>query len=197
VIIAVTGSIGSGKSNVGRRLAMLMQAEHCDVDHICRELMAKGGEGWQRVITTWGLRFQADDGSLDRVKLREAIFTEPSIRLELENILHPLVHEHLHDLISRCKKNGKALVAEIPLLFETGWQDEFDTVVTVSATRSQCIDRVMTRDKVSRDQAIKALDAQMDMDEKIRHSDYVIDNSGSEEKTHLQVEALSLDLLRK
>jgi len=195
VIIAVTGSIGSGKSNVARSLARLMQAEHCDTDYICREMMEKEGEGWRRVIATWGQRFQADDDSIDRPKLREAIFNESSVRQELENILHPMVHKHLNDLMSRCKKSGKSLVAEIPLLFETGWQDEFDTVVTVSATRSQCVDRVMKRDRVSRKQANRILDAQMDMEEKIRRADYAIDNSGSEEKTHLQVEALFLDLL--
>lgn len=197
MIIAVTGSIGSGKSGVARELASLLQAKYCDTDSFCRRVMGKGEEGWRRAKAVWGRRFLAADGSIDRAGLREAVFNEPSVRLELEGILHPMVHEYLSDLISRCKSSGQNLVVEVPLLFETGWQDEFDTVVTVYATRSQCIDRVMKRDKVSEEQAMKVLDAQMDVQEKVRLSDYVIDNSGSEEKTHLQVEALSLDFAGK
>lgn len=197
VIIAVTGSIGSGKSIVARELASLMDAEHCDTDLICREMMEKGQEGRRQVVALWGRRFLNDDDSIDRTKLREAIFNDSSIRQGLEEILHPLVREYLHGLIQSCRQTGKPLVIEIPLLFETGWQDEFDVTVNVSAQNHQCIDRVMKRDMVTREQAVKALEAQMDMEEKNRRSHYVIDNSGSMEKTLFQVAALKSDLQRK
>jgi dephospho-CoA kinase len=195
VIIAVTGTIGSGKSVVADHLASLLQAEHCDADELCRELMEKDKAGWQQVVARWGDRFLDGSRSIDRVKLREAVFSHTDVRQELEAILHPLVYSHITVMKEKCQENDTALVVEIPLLFETGRQEDFEYVVTVYARPECCIERVMARDSVSREQAMKALDAQMDIDTKVRGSHYVIDNSASPAQTRTQVEDLGRKLL--
>ncbi len=175
---------------VARYLALLLQAEHCDADALCRQLLEKEHAGWQQVVARWGGVFLNGDRSIDRVKLREAVFNDTAVRKELEAILHPLVYSHITAIKEKCRQNDTAFVVEIPLLFETGRQEDFDYVVTVFARPERCIERVMARDTVSREQATKALDAQMDIDTKVKGSHYVIDNSASQAQTRIQVEDL-------
>lgn len=194
MIVAITGCIGSGKSFVARHLATLLQAEHCDTDQVCRRLLEKDEAGWRGVVEHWQKRFVDDNGTIDRVKLRRQVFDDIEVRETLERILHPLVRQYLHELEGRCRQEDTSLVVEIPLLFETAWQDHFEKIVTVAAQPEQCLERVVARDKVSREQARKALEAQMDIAEKMRRSHYVIDNSRTIAETTLQVEELSRKL---
>ncbi len=193
--IAVTGSIGSGKSVVARELAVRMGAKYCNADLVCRELLEKDAPGWKQFVLRWQSSYLDAEGHIDRAALRRAIFADDRLRRELENILHPLVRQHLQDLMGQCRRQGKHLVAEIPLLFESGWQQEFDRVVTVYAEPETCIRRVMARDVVPRRQVEQALSAQMDIDEKAEAADYVVDNSQSLERTLLAVDALAEELL--
>ena len=190
MIVAVTGTIGSGKSVVANHLASLLRAEHSDADELCRELMKKERAGWQQVVARWGDWFLDADRSIDRVKLREAVFNDTDVRKDLEAILHPLVYSYITAMKEECRKNDTTLVVEIPLLFETGRQHDFEYVVTVYARPECCIERVMVRDSVSREQANKALGVQMDIDIKVKGSHYVIDNSSSHAETLTQVEDL-------
>ena|GEM_PF-73211 len=243
MIIAITGSIGSGKSGVARYLAAISKAEHCDTDVLCRDLLEKGQPGWRSVVEKWGNRFVEGDGSIDRSSLRIAIFEDERLRRELENMLHPHVQKavnHLYEKILgqeqmatfkngpflqslRCarkfyprninymspvkfphaprpwRKNlifqgSQMLIVEIPLLFEVGWQDDFDCVVTVFAEREVCVQRVMARDAVTAEQAEKVYDSQMDIHEKMNRSDCIVDNSASLENMQRQVEDLFRDL---
>lgn len=164
--IAVTGSIGSGKSLVAKQLVSLLGAVHCDTDEICRQLMQKGEAGWEKSIEKWGRRFLDRDGSIDRKALRRAVFNDEKVRRDLEAILHPLARQHVERLKSTVVREQKDLVVEVPLLFETGWQDDFDRVITVAADPETCLHRVMKRDDVDMEQALKALAAQMSIEEK-------------------------------
>jgi dephospho-CoA kinase len=194
--VAVTGTIGSGKSVVAHYLASLLQAEYCDADLLCRDLMKKHKPGWQQVRAQWKDRFLTDGESIDRVKLREAVFHDTGVRKKLEAILHPLVYTAIQEKVAGCVAQGKNFVVEIPLLFETNKQKEFEHVVTVFARPESCVERIMLRDSVSRKQALKALESQMDIDTKVKGSDFVIDNSASLAETKRQVEDLSRLLLK-
>ncbi|HKJ65543.1 MAG TPA: dephospho-CoA kinase, partial [Desulfopila sp.] len=135
------------------------------------------------------------EGNIDRIALRRVIFADDQLRSELESILHPLVRQRLLELMSQCRRQQKNLVAEIPLLFESGWQHEFDHVVTVYAGPEISIRRVMARDGVSRQQVKQALAVQMNIDEKAKNSDYVIDNNYTLEHTLIAVDAVLGNLL--
>jgi dephospho-CoA kinase len=197
LIIAITGNVGSGKSMVASYLAEISGAMHCDTDRVCRDLLEKDKPGWIEVKKVWGNHFLNNDGSIDRKRLRTAVFEDTTTRRELENILHPLVQDYVIDLIDSCRNSQTLLIVEVPLLFEVGWQHRFDFVVTVIAEQRDVVERVVLRDTVSPSHVEKILNSQMDLADKAQCSDFVIDNSGSIENTYAQVDLLKEQIISK
>ncbi len=189
MLIGVTGAIGSGKSLVASLLGELLPAPVYSSDEICRQLLEKGETGYFQFVGTWGHRFLKDSGEIDRVLLRTAVFADDDIRHKLETILHPLVRLTLLDL-KRNKPSQTIQIAEVPLLFESGWQADFDGVICVAAEREAILRRVVARDAVKRAEVEKILDLQMDPALKAQKSDWVVDNSGTAAQTRNQVERL-------
>lgn len=192
--IAVTGTIGAGKSFVAVNLAKTLECIHCDSDEVCRRLLLKGEAGWQEVKKKWGKRYLHKDESINREALRKAIFNNSNLREDLENILHPLVRQHVDSLREVAERTGEDLVVEIPLLFESGWQDDFDCVINVFVEPEVCLARVTERDSTSIEEVRKIINVQMDGREKSRLADYVIDNSGEKSKTFDQINDIVLIL---
>lgn len=192
--IAITGTVGSGKSGVAAILAGLMRIECVDTDFLCRQLLQPGQPGWCDLKERWSGRFFAADGNLDRIALREAVFTEPEVRTGLEDILHPRVREIVAEYRRDAAAKGKHLLVEVPLLFETGWNSDFDHVVAVYAPASCCLARTTRRDNVSRYQVESILALQLSAGEKAERADSVIDNSGIWAATVLQVSLLARNL---
>lgn len=184
--IAVTGNIGSGKSGVTSLISGLLCVDAVDADDICRELLLPGNQGCIELESRWGDRFFTVPGELDRGLLRQAVFSTPQIREELENILHPLVQERFRQLMFETEKKGGHLIAEIPLLFEVGWAERFDRIITVYAPEGVCRLRTTQRDGVSAAHVDSILALQMDPELKAEKGDYVIDNSGTWSATILQ-----------
>jgi dephospho-CoA kinase len=187
MIIAVTGGIATGKSTVSRLLGRCLGADVLDADLLCRDLLIKGNPGWQDVQQVWGERFMNPQGEIDRILLRNTIFEDGKIRRELEQILHPLVRAEINSAAHRKKMAGEALLVEVPLLFEVGWQEDFDWTVTVFASADCCMQRIVSRDKVTEEDAGRILSAQMPSVCKAFLADSVIDNSGFFLHTCLQV----------
>jgi len=177
--IAVTGGMGSGKSMVCKALAEMTGAMAVSADSICRDLLAVGSPGWQAMQKEFSAAYFSDDGQVDRPVLRKAIFSDPAVREKLDALLHPLVRDELFVLFKAAEKKGVDLVAEIPLLFEKGWQTDFDYTIVVFAVDDICVERVMERDLVSKEDAEKSISSQMPLADKIDLGDAVIDNSGS------------------
>lgn len=163
---------------MAKYLVKLAKANHCDTDRYCKEMLKHGQPGWQGVVRKWGQRFLDENENIDRILLRKMIFAHSYVRSDLEQILHPLVKNHVHSL-KTAEKSTNLLVVEVPLLFEVCWQDEFDKVLTVCATKDQCLQRVMVRDNVTEQEALQAMEAQLPIEEKVKLSHYVVDNSGS------------------
>lgn len=185
--IAITGGIATGKSTISRLLGKCLGGEVVDADQLCRDLLVKGQPGWQGMHQAWGDRFMDPCGQIDWILLRNTIFADTTVRRELEQILHPLVRIEITALAQRKKLGGEALLVEVPLLFEVGWQGDFDWVVSIFATKNRCIQRIVARDKVSVEDAGKILAAQMPLFCKAFLADSVIDNSGVFPFTCLQV----------
>ncbi len=185
--IAVTGGIATGKSTVARLLAKCLGFEDVDADKVCRDLLVKGRPGWQGVRQVWGERFMNSEGEIDRVLLRKAVFADKTIRIELERIIHPLARAEIARYEKRLEKSKKNLLVEVPLLFEVGWQEDFDWVVTIYATEKRCLQRIVLRDNVTLEDAGRVLAAQMPLSCKALLADSVIDNSGYLAATCLQV----------
>lgn len=194
--IAITGTVSSGKSKVAAMLAAAMQIESVDSDLLCRQMLQPGLPCWRELQERWNGRFFDTAGILDRISLREAVFSEPDVREALENILHPRVREAVAARRQKAALMANHLLVEVPLLFETGWNGDFDHVVTVYAPAALSVARTVLRDKVSAAQAESILALQLSADEKAERADSVIDNSGTWAATAVQVSLLARKLQR-
>ncbi len=192
--ICVTGGIGSGKSRVCEALAGLLSASVVSADALCRDLLVVHGKGWREARSFLGGEFFSSDGEIDRPRLRKALFSDPILRKRLDDVLHPLVRDELRLAAGVAHRQQRVLLSEVPLLFEKGWQGDFDWTVLVFADEESCVRRVMLRDHVSEKDARLALAAQMPLQDKIRLADSVVDNSFSFDETLQQLNQLSQEM---
>lgn len=176
--IGVTGGMGAGKSMVARALAEQLGAMSVSADSICRDLLAVGKPGYLQMREDFSANFFSADGLINRAFLRKVIFSDKAQRAKLDDILHPLVRKELLELREVVQAKGMVLVAEVPLLFEKGWQGDYDRTLVVFADDEICVSRIMRRDHVSREDAQTSISSQMSLAEKCQLGDWVIDNSG-------------------
>jgi dephospho-CoA kinase len=189
-VFGLTGNIGSGKSTVA---AMLREAgiPVLDADRISRDVTAPGGRAYDAVVQAFGRGIVRDDGSIDRKRLGEIVFSDPRRRSQLEAITHPAILEAIKEALSGIGREGhRAAVVEATLIHESGRKGLFEAVISVTCDRETAISRLAARGGMSRSQAEARLRAQMDAVRKADASDYVIDNSGDLEETRKQVVAL-------
>jgi dephospho-CoA kinase len=179
VKIAITGGYGSGKSSVSRLITMYLGATLFDADGICKELLQPGEEGYTKLINEFGARFISREGYVDRALLRDVTFTDETIKARLEGILHPLVRKRLHLQGIEAADHSSFLVAEVPLLYEVGWQGDFDTTVLVRVDYETSVSRVTSRDNIQREEASRIIDLQLPMTCKEPLADYIIDNGST------------------
>lgn len=184
--LALTGSIGMGKSTVA---AMFAEAgiPTFDADAAVRALQGPGG----RLVPQIESRFPGTtrDGAVDREALSSAVLGDPDELAALEAIVHPAVH---HERTRFIVENGDApaLLFDIPLLFETGGDAAFDKIIVVSATSELQRERVLARPGMSTEKFEQILARQMPDSEKRKRADFVVDTSGSLEETRAQVDAI-------
>jgi len=181
MLIGLTGSLGSGKSTVLKEFREL-GALTISADDIVHQVLERT-DVKKEIARIFGTGvFSGPD--IDRRRLAARVFSSDAQRHKLEEILHPLVYERVMEFYKG--HPGSIVVAEIPLLFESGKKDDFDMVVLVVCPRDQAIKRLEERG-LTKDEAEKRLRVQMPVEEKARLSDFVIDNSGSWEDTSEQV----------
>lgn len=142
--VGLTGGIGSGKSTVARMLAGL-GAHVVDTDAISRSLTASGGAALAAVAADFGAQMIGADGALDRQRMRELVFSDPSARLRLEAILHPRIGEQTR-LAAGQARPGQTVVFDVPLLTESGrWRQQVQRVLVVDCDEVTQVQRVMAR----------------------------------------------------
>ncbi len=189
--IAVTGGMGSGKSTVSRILANSFDADLINGDELCREQLCQGTEAMEQLEQLFGNRFIAADGSLNRTALRQSVFNDQYVKQSLESILHPIVRKQVFDLYQSQPEVNKNMVVEVPLLFEVGWQNDFDCSVVVRVSEQISVKRVTARDRSSAADVRRVIATQMPIEEKVSLADYTIDNSGTMASTMQQIGWLS------
>ena len=185
--IAVTGGLGSGKSTASKILAAAISADHLDTDDLCRQQMQPGSAGFEMFSQMFGVRFLHGDGSLNRQLLRQTVFADSEVRKGLESILHPLVRRQVTEHYVTCCAAGKNLVVEVPLLFEVGWQHDFNVWVVVYVREDLCFKRVAIRDGAGAEEIRRVWAAQISPQEKLKLAHFVIDNSGTFVSTVQQI----------
>jgi dephospho-CoA kinase len=192
---ALTGGIATGKSYVRTRLAA-HGIPTLDTDVLARDAVAPGTSGLAAVAGRFGTDVLLPDGSLDRRALGVVVFADPQARADLEAIVHPRVREATGTWLDRLASAGESLaVVDIPLLFETGRDRDFDRVIVTSCPRSQQVARVVERDGLTAVQAEARIEAQLPTDAKVQRADFVIDTGGTFGDTNRQVDRVVEKLL--
>ena len=186
--IGLTGGIASGKSTVARELERL-GAVIIDADVLARDVVALGTEGLKAVVARFGDAVLAADGSLDRRALAGIVFADLQARADLNAIIHPRVRERAAELEAAAPA-GAVVVHVIPLLVETGQQDDFDAVVVVDTTVEEQLRRLTRRDSLTQTEAEQRVAAQASREERLDAATHVIDSSGPVRETMRQVDEL-------
>ena len=183
ITLALTGSIGMGKSTVA---AMFAEAgiPTFDADAVVRDLQGPGG----RLVPLIEARFPGTtrDGAVDREALSATVLSDRDELAALEAIVHPAVHhERTRFIVDH--GDAPALLFDIPLLFETGGDEAFDKVIVVSATRELQRERVLSRPGMSEGKLAQILSRQIPDEEKRQRADFLVDTSGTMDQTRAQV----------
>ncbi len=173
--IVITGSIGCGKSSVCR-LLQKRGYEVIDADTIGKKIFGGLGEELKAIFGNEII----ENGEISRNLLGKIVFEDKSKREKLEAIMHPKIKEAIFSEMKELEKRGKIYFVDIPLFFETQNYTELSPVAVVYAPRELQISRVVARGGVSRQDAVKRVDSQMDIDKKVKMADLVIDNSGEQ-----------------
>jgi dephospho-CoA kinase len=184
--LGITGNFASGKGTVCSFFQEL-GAIVIDTDIIARDIVSPGSDCLKKIIHAFGDSFVDSSGNLRRRELAIEAFSSNEKTAILNEILHPAIKSKVEELTS---DSGKIYVINTPLLFESGFDDIMDVIITVSSDQESLISRGMHRDKISAEEIKKRLSHQFSLKEKEKRSDYVIDNSGDLENTKKQVVAI-------
>jgi len=183
-VIGLTGGIGSGKSLAAEYFADL-GAIVIDADQLARAAIERGSKGFDEVVAMFGDSI-LKDGEIDRRALGELVFRDPTKKAALEAIIHPWVRSEFEAAVLSLSGN-QTLIYEIPLLFETGSANRFESVITVEAPMDKRIERLREKGlHLSESQARIA--AQASREERVSIADFVIENNGSKDDLLRQVE---------
>jgi dephospho-CoA kinase len=206
--VGLTGGIGSGKSEVARRL-VARGAVLIDADVAAREVVVPGSRGLSQIVAAFGENVLSPDGSLDRARLGEIVFGDPGLRAKLNAIVHPLVREWM-DAAERTAaqaaertaaqgsgRRGPIVVHDVPLLAESRGKGGFDLVIVVDVPPGLQVDRLVSQRGMTPDQARARMNAQASREQRLEIADIVIDNSGSLDDLDHRVAGVWAELERR
>jgi dephospho-CoA kinase len=194
LFVGLTGNYGMGKSTV---LPMFRKlgANTLDTDSIVESLLTEN-KVLKKVRKLLGERVFNKNGSLNKKRVADLVFTNDALRHSLETILHPLVFERLNLLLNKISSKDKIVIIEVPLLYERGYKERFDRSVTVYTKEKTALTR-LEKDGIKREDVILRLKSQFPIKEKVKQSDFVIDNNGTIEETMAQVKMIYKKLLQE
>ena len=189
-VIGLTGGIASGKSTISN-IFKEVGWPVIDADQTARQVVMPGSLGLAQIISRFGSQVLQPDGTLDRAALGSVVFDDPESLSDLDQIEHPLIMAAIDKQLAGFKKQGLPVaVLDVPLLFETGMDQECDLTVLAVVDHKTQLERLMKRDHCTKAAALKRINAQMPLEEKMRRADVIIDNNGSLAQTRLQVARL-------
>lgn len=189
--VALTGSIGTGKSTVAK---LLSEAgfDIIDADTIAHTML---NEQKDAIAKLFGEDIVVND-EVSRKALGAIVFADEAKRKKLEGLLHPLIYQRIESLSLALDKNEKPYFVDIPLFYE-GKRYPIGKVLVVYTSKERQLKRLMLRDKSALHEAKQRIDAQLDIEEKVKYASYVIDNSGTlselEQETLRMIEEIQKD----
>ena len=187
MIVGLTGGIGSGKSAA----ACVFKNEGInviDADNLAKEVVAKDTPGFIKVVEYFGSEIIAEDGSLDRAKLRKEVFGNNEKRIALESITHPLVREKMSEKI--LASESPYSIIEVPLIFETKSMSSYDRILVIDCESKLQLERAILRDNNSSDAIQNIINSQCSREERLSIANDVISNNDS--LKNLQMRSLAM-----
>ncbi|TKF74575.1 dephospho-CoA kinase [Vibrio sp. F13] len=174
IIIGLSGGIASGKTTVANLFNEHFNIDIVDADIVAREVVALGSDGLKQITEHFGESILLEDGTLNRSRLRELIFSDPKEKQWLNDLLHPMIRDKIDSDLSKITSPYGLLVA--PLLVENQMQGMADRVLIVDVPAEVQIERTMSRDNVSREQVASILKSQASREQRLAVADDVIKN---------------------
>lgn len=177
LLIGLTGGIATGKSTVCKILKDL-GLKIIDADQIAHQVLTNK-EVKKNIKNEFGSQLINENGKIDRKKLGKMVFDDHDKLKKLESFTHPKIFEIINSKLQDLDTENELIVLDAPLLFETSLDKKVDEIWVIYASKEIQIKRIMARDKLSKKEAQKRIDAQMPLMEKVKRADVVIDNEGS------------------
>ena len=187
-VIGLTGNFGSGKSTIANMFEDL-GAKVIDADTVAREIVEPEKDAWKEIVENFGEDIINEDKTLNRKLLANIVFSNEEKRQLLNSITHPKIVKAIREFINDCNsKNTEVVIVEASLIVEKGgMKDLIDKLIVVSTNEDIQLKRVIKRDEISENDAIRRINSQMPISEKIKHADFIIDNSNGFYNTKKQV----------
>jgi len=195
--VGLTGSIGVGKTFVAS-VFIELGCHVLDADQTAREVVMPGTPGLKALVEEFGDDILATDGTLDRKRLGALIFADQSKRQRLNHILHPFIIARQDEILNGWEAedpDGIGIV-DAALMIESGGYKRFDKLIVVHCRPEVQLERLMLRDKLSREEALRRINSQMPQEEKQQFADYLIDTSDGFELTRSRSVEIYNQLLR-
>jgi dephospho-CoA kinase len=188
LLVALTGNIASGKSEVARMFAEL-GATVIDADVLAREVVEPGKAAYRAIVDHFGKDILQLDGTIDRAQLRAIVFADASQREALNRIVHPEIRRRRDELVAEARTRGDdVVIAVIPLLFEAAMQNEFDRVILVDAPEELRLKRLRWRSGMSAEEGRRIMEAQIDPRIKRPGAHIIIENDSNMNDLRTRVE---------
>ncbi len=184
--IAITGSIGSGKSEVGKILIQ-MGYSVINTDTLVAQLLERGTDVYGLLVETYGEKILDADRNVNKLTLADMIFNDPIEKKRIEGWMHPLIWKRVEDQCA-ANKGEKPIFVEVPLLFETDSQYRFDRNILILTDQEIAIERLMIHRKMNRAEARRRWESQMDPLLKMELADDILFNDGNLNDLYVSIE---------
>jgi dephospho-CoA kinase len=195
--VGLTGGIACGKSKALQCFEEL-GAYTVDADEIARDVVQRGTPAFQQILDGFGSEMVGADGELDRVKLGDLVFSDESARNRLNSIVHPLVlaeeDRRIRTLLSKPHRYPM-VVTDAALMIEVGSYTQYDVIVVAYCPTTMQLERLMRRNELSKSEAMRRVNSQMPLLEKIGYANFIIDTSRDPSETREQIRHIYAELL--
>lgn len=187
IIIGITGGFGTGKTAVAKILKSF-GAEVIDADEIAHRIIKPGGKIYRDLVYAFGRGVLYKNRNIDRKRLGKLAFKNKKLLKRLNRIMHGPIIRTIKERMHNSPK--KIIVVDAPLLIEAGLNRIVNKIIVVVTTKKKQLKRALRRKAFTKGEVLKRIKAQMPLKEKFRFADFIIDNSGSIEKTKKELEEI-------
>jgi dephospho-CoA kinase len=195
--VGITGGIASGKTTASEYLSKKGYPV-VNADILAHKVVQKDSPGLTKLIKEFGAQYLTQNGELDRTKMGKLVFNDESARIRLEKIIHPLIQAKVQELKKQFELSGEEIAFyDVPLLFEKNLQKNFDYIMLISCNLKHQRQRLKNRNRLSKNEIESRLNSQLPMNEKLKNSDFVIDNDKSLNDLYSAIDFTVMNIIQK